>query len=65
LISHVELLPQIMNSVWWSVFCVFTVYVPEPNFLTRELRKLPILHDEEFAHRHLTADHYQDTLAMP
>jgi len=50
--------------MYWRVR-VFLVYVPEPNFLTRELRRLPILHDDNFAYRHLTDDAYHDTLAMP
>lgn len=44
--------------------CVLLVYVPEPNFLTRELRQLPILHDGNYASRYLTGENDSDMLAM-
>jgi len=44
---------------------VLVVYVPEPNFLTRELRRLPILHDDVFASRHFTDEDQLVMLAMP
>jgi len=47
------------------IVCDIVVYVPEPNFLTRELKRLPILHDENYASRHFTDDTQQDMLAMP
>jgi len=57
--------PVYICILYMMCICAFAVYVPEPNFLTRELRRQPILHDENFASRHFICDSDHDMLAMP
>lgn len=45
-----------------------TVLAPEPNAFVKNLRKLPILHDEQYAQQTSLYDYYdktENTLVLP
>ena len=44
---------------------IFAVYIPEPNYLVEELRKLPIFHDPTYTVGHQVANEMDTPLVMP